>query len=410
MSESTSRSVECPLCGEPFDPAAAGGWCTNSECGEWQYDGAIETTDEEDAPADEGSTDDVTDDPLFGGEDSAADEESPTDDHDDDGDASADDGSDPLAADITESGASDDSMSELDDEADAPDASTGSAVGETDDEAPDDEAEPEDVAAEPAAESDEEPEVESAAEPEVDDTADEVADEDALDACPECDTAVGPSDAFCPGCGEDLDAHRESDDEEELAETLDACPECGADVGPDDAFCASCGEDLDAHRGSDETETLDACPGCGGDVDPDDAFCASCGEDLDAHRAGEVDTDDAATDDGAAETGGSVAAPTPSSLALSAYGRSVVVSDDETVGRQIRSLLAETGQDEDQAVRIHREHVRFVRENDQFYVVDLGDNPTEVNGVRLSKGDREPIGPGDELGLSGVVTLDVEAP
>jgi hypothetical protein len=38
MSERTVPQVECELCGEPFDPTAVGGWCTNDDCGEWQYE------------------------------------------------------------------------------------------------------------------------------------------------------------------------------------------------------------------------------------------------------------------------------------------------------------------------------------------------------------------------------------
>ena len=39
MSEGTGSTVECPVCGEQFNPTAAGGWCTNPDCGEWQHKG-----------------------------------------------------------------------------------------------------------------------------------------------------------------------------------------------------------------------------------------------------------------------------------------------------------------------------------------------------------------------------------
>ena len=32
------NTVECQVCGESFDPDASAGWCTNPECGEWQYE------------------------------------------------------------------------------------------------------------------------------------------------------------------------------------------------------------------------------------------------------------------------------------------------------------------------------------------------------------------------------------
>ena len=76
----------------------------------------------------------------------------------------------------------------------------------------------------------------------------------------------------------------------------------------------------------------------------------------------------------------------------------------------MRRLFVETGGDTEEAVLIHREHVRFECEDGQFYVRDLGDNPTRVNGQQLGKGDRRPVDPGDELNLSGVVTLRVADP
>jgi len=276
------------------------------------------------------------------------------------------------------------------DQADGGSAAEAKAVAEIDDTASDSEAETDD--AEPADKAE-------TADGDIEPAAEDETAADELSACPKCDTAVEPGDAFCPGCGEDLDAHRGSDDEGD-ADELDTCPGCGGDVEPSDAFCASCGEDLDAHRENKAAE-LDACPGCGGDVEPGDAFCASCGEDLDAHRAGDVP---GTTD----ESGSGTVAP--STLALTAFGSSVVVDDGQTVGREIRSLLADAGKKEEEAVRIHREHVRFVRDGDQFHVVDMGENPTELNGARMTKGDKQPIGPGDELGLSNVVTLSVEHP
>jgi predicted component of type VI protein secretion system len=69
-----------------------------------------------------------------------------------------------------------------------------------------------------------------------------------------------------------------------------------------------------------------------------------------------------------------------------------------------------TGGDEEDAVRIHREHVKFVREDDQFHLVALGRNPTVVNGESLDEGERVPVSPGDRIELSNVATLRVEAP
>ena len=44
-------SVECPECGEQFNPAAAGGWCTNPDCGEYRHETSEDSHDE---PTEEG--------------------------------------------------------------------------------------------------------------------------------------------------------------------------------------------------------------------------------------------------------------------------------------------------------------------------------------------------------------------
>ena len=324
MSESDTASVECPLCGEAFDPAAAGGWCTNSECGEWQFETDV-TPDQQTAADDAGDA---------------------VGDAGDDSDASGD-----------------------------PDAEAEPAVA-------DESGEPD-------------------ASPEVVDGADEAETFD----CPGCGSALESAVNFCPDGGEDVsDLPGDGEDE------LEACPSCDGDVEPDDNFCAQCGEDLDAHRG--QSDSLDECPDCGAEVDEDDGFCADCGADLDARRAGEADAASAQSEaaDSTEQSGSTEGSsePAPDALALTAHEKSVVVGDGDVVGREIRSLLTEAGRPEDEAVRVHREHLRFVRESDRFYVVGLGQNPTRVNGRSLEQGDRETIAPGDELELSNVVTLDVE--
>ncbi len=340
MAESDTATVECPLCGEAFDPTAAGGWCTNSECGEWQHE-ADEASDQQDGSSenDGASGDDALDDAA----DDAADVE---------GDADAD-------------GASDD---------------------ETADEVPDDAESGEVAAAESddVAEGDDAAEAADAAEA---DAADDVAASGTFD-CPGCGATLDADVNFCPDCGEDVSDYPDAAE----SDGLDACPSCGADVDDDDNFCVSCGEDLATHRGGD----VDQCPDCGANVDEDDTFCAGCGADLSGHGSGGA--------------GGSDGDAAPDALALRTHGKSVVVGDGDAVGREIRSLLTEAGRPEDEAVRVHREHVRFVREGGQFYVVALGQNPTRVNGTSLATGDREPVAPGDEVELSDVVTLSVEAP
>jgi hypothetical protein len=330
MTESTSETVECPICGVGFDPMAAGGWCTNPECGEWQYLGDEVPESPESTP---------TDDPVDPDGDDAVDS-----DGDDDVDPS--DAVDEWVQPSTDTGPTHEAATDGEEDPDT--AATADAdSGE-------------------AASTDEELTLEFGTAPGAAD--DESAEEGASNA----DETAGETGEPSAGAEE--------------AETA-ACPDCGADVRADARFCPDCGTDLDA-----DASPLKTCPSCGEEVGAGDAFCSACGTDLEA----------------AESSGSSPQGAAPERLALAARGEEVLVSPDQTVGREIRRIVTETGGDEDDAVLIHREHVRFVHEDGQFYLVDLGDNPTELNGSRLSKGDREPVEPGDELALSDVVTLSVE--
>ena len=358
MSHSTSESVECPLCGEQFDPTAAGGWCTNSDCGEWQYEAAAEAVAQSDEQGDEGEN--------------------------------------------ANEGAGDKGADESDSEERIRSEPSESEPSESDEVVPDAEFESE---SESAADTDTTEDVET----------DEQADE----------PAGAPADAGDGG----------EPDEPELA-----CPNCGESVAAEHNFCVNCGEDVSAL----EPGPLTECPSCDGDVEPEDSFCATCGEDLDAHRAGaseagddagatpedsgDADSGGDAPDDRAVETAGDETAPedataaeadasaaasgddAPESLVLVVRNREVQVWDGDTVGRTIRSVVMNTGGDEDDAVRIHREHVKFVREDGGFHLVALGQNPTVVNGDSLDEGERVAVSPGDRIELSDVARIRVEAP
>ncbi|MEF8777184.1 MAG: zinc ribbon domain-containing protein, partial [Haloarculaceae archaeon] len=185
------------------------------------------------------------------------------------------------------------------------------------------------------------------------------------------------------------------------------CPVCGEAVEPEGNFCPGCGED----RREPDATALAECPTCGESVTDDDHFCPSCGENLEDYRqeAQGEDSDDAGGA-GEAVASGTGDGRHPETLVLRARGREVTVDDGDAVGREFRRILTRTGGDEEDAVRIHRKHVRFDREGGEFDLIDLGDNPTAVNGRPLEKGDRRPVGPGDTITLSNVLTAEVEAP
>lgn len=426
MTERTDEIVECVICNTEFDPTAAGGWCTNPECGEWRYDGddngGVESDEDEEKIPPDSDADATSDEP---------------DGYDEP------EGGGPLGA-----GGSESTSGTSESDAPSPESASVSPTAESetetapapiDPEMPSQESEPEtplqtpETPAKETAESETEPveaqtdagddgENEAVSEPDAKQTETEgkTADERREIACPGCGETLHADVNFCPSCGEDVSEIEPEEDDE-----LTVCPDCGESVDPEDSFCATCGENLDEHR---EPVPLTECPSCGTDIEEEDSFCAECGENLDDHRGSGSVESTTTTDEGSpsedergaqkqdaqtetenrAEPAETEA--TPESLLLEARGRSVAVSDGETVGRELRKIITETGGDEDDAVRVHREHIRFLREDEQFYLVNLGKNPTEVNGRNLDKGDRIEISVGDEITLSGVITLTVARP
>ncbi|GCF15480.1 hypothetical protein Harman_34150 [Haloarcula mannanilytica] len=394
------RTVKCPICDEDFDPTVAGGWCTNPDCGEWQHtdNTATEFDADDGGPSDadliaEGADDTPS---SEGASDAATDVDEST------GDA---DGNEDMSA--AEAFSSDTATAERTDET--------ATEGKAEDNA-------EDIhRTEPAADGDTDQLTEtgddsdSAGNDDEADGVDETGEADEADGAEETDEADKTGESPTS-----TDEDPETDDEATIT-----CPDCERELDADANFCIDCGADVqDITPGDDGS--LDACPSCDTPVDDDASFCVNCGEDLDAHR-GESDTPTAdsasspsTTDETAAEpaTAGNAVEtlasqsddePVPDTLVLSVEGRDIAVEDGDRIGREIRAALLDAGRPEDEAVRIHREHVRFDRQPEGFYLVDLGDNPTRLNGTPMQKGDREPVELGDELELSGVVTMTIRA-
>ncbi|MFU1781421.1 double zinc ribbon domain-containing protein [Haloarcula japonica] len=375
----SDRTVKCPICDEDFDPTVAGGWCTNPDCGEWQH------TDEStaDFDTDDGVPDDAdlipegTDeaDPTDGRSVGASDEADAPD-----GNTSVDDSADETSM----GGASDTGATEAEDET-VETATEHEPEPEADAEA---ENGTEPNAAEEPDEADNTPDQssgDSEADAEVSDETPETDDDAATITCPDCDHELDADANFCVACGADVQDITPGDDG-----SLDACPSCDTAVDDDASFCVNCGEDLDAHRGESDTSTADSTgPST---ADETESGSATAGNAVDTLAS--QSTDDAAV---------------PDKLVLSVEGRDITIEDGDRIGREIRAALLDAGRPEDEAVRIHREHVRFDRQPEGYYLVDLGDNPTRLNETQLQKGDREPIQPGDELELSGVATMTIRA-
>ncbi|WP_423998783.1 double zinc ribbon domain-containing protein [Haloarcula salina] len=427
------RTVQCPICDADFDPAVAGGWCTNPDCGEWQYDGDIEEGDA--GGTGEGPAADVelledtaspdrlpsTPGPATNGHHAESETETDTveavpaevvDDQRRDAPAvTADEAVDAQ----TPADHGDDATPPPDHEAESTTPVSADGDEPTGGDSAQNDAEPADEQADAAEPADDEAD---AAEP-ADEQADAVAPvDDEADAAEPADERIGEAEQT--GDAEPTD--EQTEDAEPVTEpaTID-CPDCGRELDADANFCLDCGADVRELPAA-GPEPLDSCPECGTDVDDEASFCINCGENLDSHRdgAGETDSDDdsGTPDSAGSPTGDAVEAlssqssseaSVPDALVLSVAGRDIDVTDGDRVGREIRAALIDAGKPEDEAVRIHREHVRFDREADGYYLVDLGDNPTQLNGTTLQKGDRERVEPGDELELSGVVTIAIRA-
>jgi hypothetical protein len=374
----SDRTVKCPICDEDFDPTVAGGWCTNPDCGEWQHtdETAAESDTDDGVPEDadliaEGTNEATTSDSQSVGTSDGADTLAEHTVGDSSGDGTADNGaSDAGAAEAGDAGS--ETATGRDSEAHTEDDNQAGPNAGVADGSDDDPAQPgdSDSRAEPSDENSE-------------------TDDDATITCPDCDRELDADANFCVDCGADVQDITPGADG-----SLEACPSCDTAVDDDASFCVNCGENLDAHRGETAASTTDSTS------DTSSTDTAS-----DTSAADETAAADNAVDTLASQS--SDDATVPDKLVLSVEGRDITVEDGDRIGREIRAALLDAGRPEDEAVRIHREHVRFDRKPEGYYLVDLGDNPTRLNETPLQKGDREPIQPGDELELSGVATMTI---
>jgi len=97
----------------------------------------------------------------------------------------------------------------------------------------------------------------------------------------------------------------------------------------------------------------------------------------------------------------------PDDLVLEVMGRELTVTDGETVGREVRNAMVEAGAPEEDAVYVHRKHIRVEVDDEGFFLTRLGENSLTVNGRTVEKGSQVRIEDGDEIGFSDVVTATV---
>lgn len=254
-----------------------------------------------------------------------------------------------------------------------------------------------------------------------------------LTSCPDCGTDVDPADSFCRQCGEHLESYRPEagrggrggdragttgaepvqvgDDAAEGQAASDAAGGSGARPEPDAAADAESGADAataesaadaadrQGESGASEPEVPEA-------ETSESGTSGAAASEPEVPESGASASEGAETDAAAGSERESAADEVPK-LSLVARNREIEVGDGDTVGKEIRSIIMDTGGEEEDAVRVHREHVRFEHEDGQFYLVDQGKNPTSVNGEELEEGDRVPVSPGDRIDLSGVAKIGV---
>lgn len=101
------------------------------------------------------------------------------------------------------------------------------------------------------------------------------------------------------------------------------------------------------------------------------------------------------------------AQPNYDTVVFEVMGQDIRANPGDAIGREIRTAMVEGGAPDNDAVYVHREHVRVEQEGDTFYLVQLGQNSVKINGEPVGQHDRLPVESGDTVSFSEVVTADV---
>lgn len=305
---SNTTSVECPECGEQFDPSIMGGWCTNDGCGEYRWEPDEETTSDD--------------------------------------------------SNINESDSDVDTTS-------SEDATIESSTG-----------------------------VDSSNQSKI--------------SCPECNDVV-PNKSYCRECGADLSAVDSEDSGYETdtdnigsaeasdngisdtrKEGLDNTGVEASDTESEDVQAQSNEE----HLNEDTEPTLDACPTCGEDIEDEWKTCPFCETNLKNIRQPDHGTES----DG----------KPPERVVVKVKKEKIEVADGSSIGSEVRAAYVDAGGNNDEAQWISREHVRFEREGEEFFIIHKGTNATHLNGNELDGDERRVVSEGDTIDFAGVTTGTVQ--
>ncbi|PSP26928.1 hypothetical protein BRC65_08700 [Halobacteriales archaeon QH_2_65_14] len=455
MRKRVPDEATCAICGRHFDPSETRGWCPNPSCGEWQHPSF--PIGEDDGPR---GADDGGDSQADAGTDSPS---TPTK-------ACPNCGNEVRAdANFCKHCASQLSGSESSDPEPEAEAEAKAEPDDGDDgviqECPDCGADLSQIPSDrlstcPICMFDLSPVIEEGASAGGDSTADSTADADARSAgggdsgtpvdaggdaepstaeltrCPNCGEDLTPIPpemrTVCPGCRVDLEEGMETD--------TSPSPRSGARSGASGGTSGA-GRSRSQDTSSASLESLGIADGyvqrlseigitTVEDLVGADADTVSAQTGISARRVrgwrddAPVDGDATATveDPGHDESGPRQAGPggaggvdledtriqrSPDDLVLEVMGQEIEVTDGADVGREVRNAMVEAGAPEEDAVYVHRKHIRIEFDDEGFTLTRLGENSLTVNGREVEKGSQVGIEDGDEIGFSNVVTATV---
>ncbi len=220
------------------------------------------------------------------------------------------------------------------------------------------------------------------------------------------DSSSGGDDAGSSGDVDDTSTSSSDDTDSTTNEDNDKaveCNSCGAEVDASFDFCNQCGSDLTSQDSGEDDDSDDgtvSCTSCGHESSSDFQFCANCGTELPDTPSDDTGGSD---DDQTTPVGDSPGA-TPD-VEIEVAGERMSVNHGDIIGGEVRETLVANGTDRDEARYIHREHIEFELRDDGVYIIDHGQNTTEVDGQSLSEGDEVQISNGSVIKLSGVAQI-----
>lgn len=150
---------------------------------------------------------------------------------------------------------------------------------------------------------------------------------------------------------------------------------------------------------------LNECPSCNTNISEGDIYCTVCGEHLEPHRKPTIEITHS---DETNLVPSQNVTETPNAIVITTKNNEIQAEISDKIGRELRKIMVQQGKPNDEARRIHREHIRFTKEDGQVVVEPLGTNPTRLNGQLIDKGEKCPVEPGDTIELSEILDLNIE--